>query len=282
MADRMEQSVIIKKYKKKGEEGHGGSWKVAYADFITAMMAVFLLLWLLTMTSQQKKIALSQYFQNHSIFEKGGGSAVGQHIDVPGQGVLDANSIPTPLSPRTITARDVANRLKEQVKEKTKDFSDRVFIINDNGNLRIEITDTGSASFFNVGGTELNESGKAIIKEIAPLFVGIENKIIIEGHTDSLGYKGNVYTNWELSTQRASTARVELEKNGVKADQIEMVAGYADTRPLDAKNPANPKNRRISIVIDYSTKKDQAPPLPGHIKNEAPWIKGAATRKAGP
>ncbi|HQJ09767.1 MAG TPA: flagellar motor protein MotB, partial [Deltaproteobacteria bacterium] len=163
MPDQMEQSVVIKKYKKKGEEGHGGSWKVAYADFITSMMAVFLLLWLLTMTSQQKKIALSQYFQNHSIFEKGGGSAVGQHIDVPGQGVLDANSIPTPLSPRTITARDIASRLKEKFEEKTKNFSDRVFIINDNGNLRIEITDTGSSSFFNVGGTELNESGKALL-----------------------------------------------------------------------------------------------------------------------
>ncbi|HQG32162.1 MAG TPA: OmpA family protein [Deltaproteobacteria bacterium] len=282
MPDQMEQSVVIKKYKKKGEEGHGGSWKVAYADFITSMMAVFLLLWLLTMTSQQKKIALSQYFQNHSIFEKGGGSAVGQHIDVPGQGVLDANSIPTPLSPRTITARDIASRLKEKFEEKTKNFSDRVFIINDNGNLRIEITDTGSSSFFNVGGTELNESGKALLKEIAPLFIGLDNKIIIEGHSDSLGYKGNVYTNWELSTQRASSARIELEKNGVKSNQVEMVAGYADTRPLDAKNPSNPKNRRISIVIDYSTKKNQAPPLPRHIRNEAPWIRDTSNPKSGP
>lgn len=282
MSDKMEQSVVIKKYKKKGDEGHGGSWKVAYADFITSMMAVFLLLWLLTMTSQQKKIALSQYFQNHSIFEKGGGSAVGQHIDVPGQGVLDANSIPTPLSPRTITARDIANRMKEKVKERTKNFSDRVFIINDNGNLRIEITDTGDSSFFNVGGTELNQSGKALLKEIAPLFIGLDNKIIIEGHSDSLGYKGNAYTNWELSTQRASSARIELEKNGVKPDQVEMVAGYADTRPLDTKNPSNPKNRRISIVIDYSTKRNQAPPLPSHVKNEAPWIRDPSAQKAGP
>lgn len=281
MADRMDQAIIIKKYKKSGEAGHGGSWKVAYADFITAMMAVFLLLWLLNMTSQQKKVALSQYFQNHSIFEKGGGSAVGQYTDVSGDGVLDANSINPAISQRTYVTSNAAEKLKNQIKEKTKQHNDRIFIFDDNGSLRIELTDTAGSTIFKVGSTELSESGKALIQEIAPVFTAVNNKIIIEGHTDSLGYKGNVFTNWELSTQRASTARIELEKNGVKPQQVEMVAGFADTRPLVKNIPGDPKNRRISIVIDAKSKINEPPPLPGHIKPEAPWVNDSVKRNTG-
>ncbi len=282
MAERMDQAVIIKKYKKGGEEAHGGSWKVAYADFITSMMAVFLLLWLLNMTSDQKKVALSQYFQNHSIFEKGGGTAVGQHTDVAGDGVLDANSITPAISQRTFVTSDIAKKIKEQVQSKTKEYNDRVFVFEDSGNLRIELTDSAGESIFKVGSPELSDSGRALIQEIAPVFTSVPNKIIIEGHTDALGYKSNVYTNWELSTQRASSARVELEKNGVRPEQVMMVAGFADTRPLVREKPGDPKNRRISIVIDAKNKLNEPPPLPGHVKPEAPWVTDGVKRNTGP
>lgn len=100
MAETRDQPVIIRKFRKGGGKAHGGSWKVAYADFVTAMMAFFLLLWLLSMTSQQKKIALSDYFQNYSIFEKGGGAAVATQQDVPGEGMFDAGKGKKPAPPR--------------------------------------------------------------------------------------------------------------------------------------------------------------------------------------
>lgn len=260
MSEGKEQAVVIKKFKKKGAGAHGGSWKVAYADFVTAMMAFFLLMWLLNMTSAQKKIQLSQYFQNYSIFEKGGGSAVATRADVPGEGIFDAGKGKKPVPPKSVVASDVAEKVKKQVQEKAKQYQDRVLVFDDNGNLRIEIIDLAGNSFFTVGGTELNESGKALIQGLAPALKGLNNKIIIEGHTDSLGYKGKSFTNWELSTQRASAARVELEKNGIPPNQIEMVAGYADSKPFIRGNPADPKNRRISIVVDSKSSMTQAPP----------------------
>jgi chemotaxis protein MotB len=259
MADVRDEPVIIKKYPKKGGD-HGGSWKVAYADFVTAMMAFFLLLWLLSMTSPQKRIALSEYFQNYSMFEKGGGSAIGQQQDLPGSGLLDMGKAKKKSSANQIQASQLAEEVKKQVNEKLKEYKDRVLVFDDNGNLRIEIIDTGGESFFNVGGTELNESGKTIIRGITPMFKDLDKKLIIEGHSDSLGYKGKSFTNWELSTQRASAARVELEKNGVAPSNIEMVVGYADTRPLIKDRPSDPMNRRISIVVDYKGQTGFSPP----------------------
>jgi chemotaxis protein MotB len=250
MAEDKEQAIIIKKYKKKGEEGHGGSWKVAYADFVTAMMAFFLLMWLLNMTSPQKKIALSEYFQNYSIFEKGGGAAVGGKQDVPGKGQLDEGRGKSTSSPE-IAATQLAEKLKNQIDQTLKEYKDRVIVMDDKGNVRIEIIDTEGQSFYPLGGTELNEGGKLIIQELSQVLKELNKKLIIEGHTDSLAYSGNKYTNWELSTQRASAARVELEKNGIKSAQIEIVSGYAETKPFVKENPADPKNRRISIVVDY-------------------------------
>ncbi|HOX00626.1 MAG TPA: OmpA family protein [Deltaproteobacteria bacterium] len=282
MSDKFDQAVIIKKFKKQGQAAHGGSWKVAYADFITSMMAIFLLLWLLNMTSAQKKVALSQYFQNHSIFEMGGGSATGRTRDIPGPGLFDVSNIPAPVSPRTLMASDAANKFKEKVEKKTRDYSDRVMVYNDNGKLRIELTDTTGDSFFKPGGAEISESGKALLKDISTLLIGVDNRIIIEGHTDASKYAQRGQTNWELSTSRASSARVELEKNGIRPDQIDMVAGYADTRPLDRSNPYSSKNRRISIVIDYTTQKTKSPALPEHVKNEAPWIKESPAARTLP
>ena len=270
MAEGRDQAVIIKKYKKKGDEGHGGSWKVAYADFVTAMMAFFLLLWLLTMTSQQKKVQLSNYFQNYSIFEKGGGSAVATNQDTPGKGLFQMGKGVKLEPPTLIKASALADKVKKQVQENLKEYQDRVLAFDDNGNLRIEIIDTEGTSFFNVGGTDLSDSGKALMKGLAPVLKTFERKIIIEGHTDSLGYKGKAFTNWELSTQRASSARAELERNGIPQNQIEMVAGYADSKPFIKSNPADPKNRRISIVVDYKASTKLPPPAESMKKPQLP------------
>ena len=252
MAEDKEQAVIIKKYKKKGEEAHGGSWKVAYADFMTAMMAFFLLMWLLNMTSQQKKIAMSEYFQNYSIFEKGGGSAISEKEGIPGKGMLDVGRGKTAANTPEITSTQLAEKLRNQVNDKLKQYQDRIVIMDENGNVRIEIVDTEGDSFFPPGGTEMNQDGKTIIRELSAVLQMLDKRIIIEGHTDSTGYaaaKG--YGNWELSTERALSTRIEMEKDGIRPEQFEMVSGYADTKLFVKENPADPKNRRISIVVDY-------------------------------
>lgn len=268
MNENREPPIIIKKSRKKGDEGHGGSWKVAYADFVTAMMAFFLLMWLLNMTSPQKKIQLSQYFQNYSIFEKGGGSTLGEHENVPGSGMLETGKTikqSVKIPPHEIDANQLAENIKKQVNEKLSQYKDRILVFDDKGNVRIEIIDNEGHSFFNVGGTELNESGKELIQGLAPFLVGLNEKLIVEGHTDSLAYSKGKQTNWELSTQRASTARVELEKSGISPQKIEVVAGYGDTKPLIRDKPSDPMNRRISIVVDFKGIAAGTPSVPSAI-----------------
>ncbi len=267
MTDNREPPIIIKKSKKKGGGAHGGSWKVAYADFVTAMMAFFLLMWLLNMTSQQKKVQLSQYFQNFSLFEKGGGSVIGEHQNVPGQGLLETGKTTkknTKEAPHDIPANQLAENIKKEVSEKLSQYKDRILVFDDKGNVRIEIIDNEGHSFFKVGGTELNQSGIEIIQGLAPFLVGLNEKLIVEGHTDALAYSRSMgkQTNWELSTQRASTARLQLEKSGIAPGKIEMVAGYAETRPLIKDNPSDPMNRRISIVVDYKGIAAASPSVP--------------------
>ena len=267
MAETRDQPVIIRKFRKGGGKAHGGSWKVAYADFVTAMMAFFLLLWLLSMTSQRKKIALSDYFQNYSIFEKGGGAAVATQQDVPGEGMFDAGKGKKPAPPKTILANELADKINRRLDDKLRAYRDRVFILDDNGNLRIEIVDTLGTSFFNLGGTDLSDSGRVLLQGIVPALKGLDRKLIIEGHTDSVGGKEK---NWDLSTQRALSARLELEKSGIPPNQIEMVVGYADTRPFIRSNAADPKNRRISIVVDYKSSKYQPDPDQSMTKPNLP------------
>jgi chemotaxis protein MotB len=270
VTDNREPPIIIKKINKKGGGAHGGSWKVAYADFVTAMMAFFLLMWLLNMTSQQKKIQLSQYFQNFSLFEKGGGSAIGEHQNVPGQGLLETGKTTKKdkkEAPHDIPAAQLADQIKKEVNEKLSQYKDRILVFDDKGNVRIELIDNEGNSFFAVGGTELNASGKEIIQGLAPFLVGLNEKIIVEGHTDALAYsksKGK-QTNWELSTQRASTARMELERSGITPGKIEMVAGYAETTPLIKDKTSDPMNRRISIVVDYKGIAAASPSVPNTI-----------------
>ena len=281
MAEDKEQAVIIKKYKKKSDAAHGGSWKVAYADFMTAMMAFFLLMWLLNMTSQQKKIAMSEYFQNYSIFERGGGSAISEKEGVPGKGMLDVGRGRTAANPPEISSTQLAEKLRQQVNDKLKQYQDRIVIMDENGNVRIEIVDTEGDSFFPPGGTEMNQGGKTIIKELSAVLKMLDKRLIIEGHTDSTGYaaaKG--YGNWELSTERALSTRIEMEKDGIRPEQFEMVSGYADTKLFVKENPADPKNRRISIVVDY--KGTAAQPQPPAPLGSQPTAPGAAQNAAQP
>lgn len=248
--------VIIKKVKKRGHEGsHGGSWKVAYADFVTAMMAFFLLLWLLSMVSPEKRARVATYFKSFSLFEKSGSSMV---MEYPGSVTGDSGGEFGKLeqdfakgATDVLKPEALKEKLRHEIQSKLSDIQDQVMVDSYKGSVRIQLVDKEGRPMFALGSPELSPDARKILSVIAESIKGLENKIAIEGHTDALSYSSGRYTNWELSTDRASAARKELEQNGINPDKLSMVAGYAATEPLIRDNPNDPRNRRISIMLLY-------------------------------
>lgn len=254
-----QKSIIIKRIKKKkGEGGHGGSWKVAYADFVTAMMAFFLLMWLITMVSPEKRARVASYFKYYAIFEKSGISmfegAGKDAVALGGDGVNIPQERGKPGRAKQMTPQQIKEELQGKIESKLRELKGQVVVEALKDSVRVDIIDSEGNPIFPVGDTNLTANGKKILKELTESLLDMENKIIIEGHTDALSYKTNRYTNWELSIERASTARREMENLGLNPDRISMVTGYAATRPLIKDNPNDPRNRRISIVILFENK----------------------------
>lgn len=263
MDDRSSPIIIVKKKRKDHEGHHGGSWKVAYADFVTAMMAFFLLLWLLSMVSQEKRMALSDYFKNYNIFEES--SSSGQSfldkssavLDKQGMGAktsskgLDVEKAPVrgKNSDGTISSDELVKKLKTAIEEKLKFVQDQIFVDIVEGGVRIQMVDMEGSPMFTLGSAELTQKGKQILAIVADNTQDISNRIAIEGHTDSAPFHGGQITNWELSTSRASTARRELENNGLSPSRIARVVGYADQELYIKDNPRDSRNRRISIIL---------------------------------
>jgi chemotaxis protein MotB len=261
------QAPIIKKVNKKGHGGgHGGSWKVAYADFVTAMMAFFLLMWLLSMASEEQRARISEYFKSFSLFDKGGQSfmmdnkivktkiEVGDSGDSGNSGKDGANATGSALGNGAGMGVTSADKLKEKLKReielKLSNMKDQVLVDIYDGAVRIEVVDKkGGSSMFNSGSREMTDEGKKALRVIAESIKNVQGKIAIEGHTDALTYAGSQYSNWELSTDRASAARRELENSGMSPDRLIRVAGYAATEPLIKEDAFDPKNRRISIRV---------------------------------
>ncbi len=248
------QKIIIKKVKKGGHGGHhGGSWKVAYADFVTAMMAFFLLLWLITMVAPEKRARVASYFKSFTIFDKAGSSMMldqpGGLTGIPGGKFSQLEQKMGKGSSDVPTLHEIKERLKHEVEAKLADVKDQVMVDIVEGNVRIELVDKDGSTMFPLGGAELTSEAKKILRVIADNIADSSRKIIIEGHTDALSYSSSRYTNWELSTDRASAARKELENNGLNPDRLLRVAGYAATVPLIKEDPNDPRNRRISIIM---------------------------------
>ncbi|MEN6317557.1 MAG: flagellar motor protein MotB [Syntrophaceae bacterium] len=248
MAERLRPIIVIKK-KKKHAEHHGGSWKVAYADFVTAMMAFFLLLWLLAMVSPEKRIALSQYFKEFSVFKE-----QGEKVTQGGLGIFDQKGVGSvhgiapgrmsELSPEKLKAK-----IRAAVDTKLQAMKDQVLVDVREGNVRIQIVDNEGSQMFLLGSAKPTERALEILSLVSETIKETPNKIIVEGHTDAVPYKGGETTNWELSTARASSARRVLENDGITPDRIAKVIGYADNDLLIKLYPNDPRNRRISIIL---------------------------------
>lgn len=253
-----EQKLIIKKIKKVSGEGHhGGSWKVAYADFVTAMMAFFLLLWLITMVSPEKRAKVAAYFKHFSIFEQGGSSFMEKSSEVFSEAGESSKKIPYEMFGQgtpSIKPEEFKEAIKRAIEDKLSDIRDQVIVDIFEGGVRIQLVDKEGKPMFDLGSSTPTPIAKRILQVIGDNIKSLSNPVAVEGHTDSLTYKSSSYSNWELSTERALTARKELERYGLDPSRITRVAGYADTVPFIKEDPKDPRNRRISIILMFPQK----------------------------
>jgi chemotaxis protein MotB len=231
--------VVIKRPRKAAHGHHGGAWKVAYADFVTAMMALFIVLWLMGADEDVKK-AVSSFFSNPS----GPGKLTGTAAAGLGHGI-------------EIPKTDM-NKLREKIQQalmKTPNFTrlkDHVEITITSDGLRIELLESEAGVFFEQGKPAPSDAGAELLKNLAQQLGELPNDILIEGHTDAKPFAGDgAYTNWELSTDRANSARRLMEANGVRANQVVQVRGYADRQLRHPDDPQSPSNRRISVIVQY-------------------------------
>jgi len=257
--DKTRPIIILKK---KGGHGghHGGAWKVAYADFVTAMMSLFIVLWLMS-ASKPVQEAVGGYFRDPS------GTA-----DKKGSAVAGAGE-------NFVLTKDNMPKLKDQLEQKIREMDDFERLKNHiemtvtNEGLRIELMESVTGTFFDSGSPKLNTDGHELLIALAQELSKLPNKLSIEGHTDSKPYatSGN-YSNWELSTDRANAARRLMQASGIAADQITQVRGFADQRLRKLDNPLDASNRRVSLIVQYIIKngdeKDANPSAGVRMKRE--------------
>jgi chemotaxis protein MotB len=271
--------IIIKRVKKQAHGHHGGAWKVAYADFVTAMMAFFLVMWILGAGTREQKAAISQYFKNPSMTQgnatvappgqmgPGGASdaavQLGGAMDLShGPGKDRHNGPPGAASKEEIDKRARAQekaRLQElmqqlhaaiQNSQALAPFKDQLLLDITSEGLRIQIVDKLNRPMFDLGSAQLKDYTRAILGELGTFINRVPNRISITGHTDDAPYiNERDYSNWELSTDRANAARRALLAGGMDKGKTARVVGLAASVPLDKTHPANPINRRISIIV---------------------------------
>jgi chemotaxis protein MotB len=258
--DEKPKKIIIKKVHKGHAAHHGGSWKVAYADFVTGMMAFFLLMWLLSMVSPEKKAVLSLYFKHFTLFEKGGQSFMleGGPKLMSGPKAQGAAIVEGDDTSAGLTKEELKGLLQDQVNKKLESESKNIIVDISKNGIRIQIIDTEGKAAFPPGSAQLTDMGKKILRVIAETTRGLPHKVVVEGHTDASPAKGEQASNWELSAARACAARRELELNGTNPGRIERVVGFADRAPLIEDNPSDPRNRRISIIFLFPQKERPA------------------------
>ena len=249
--------IIVKK--KAGHGGHhGGAWKVAYADFVTAMMALFIVLWLLN-TSKPVREAIAGYFKDPA----GTSDKVGSGKS----GTADA----LPMT------KDDMPRLKEELEKAVRGIpnfervKDQIEMTITPDGLRIELLETETGTFFEVGNSVPSGNGKELLALLAQELGKLPNHLSIEGHTDSTPYAGiREYGNWELSADRANAARRLMQRDGLRADQVSQIRGYADQMLRNPTEPSDPSNRRISVIVQNIERKAEEPVGPAHIPKSSP------------
>jgi chemotaxis protein MotB len=271
MSDDSQRPIIIKR--KKGGHGgaHGGAWKIAYADFVTAMMAFFLLMWLLGSTSKATLEGISEYFKNPMKVSNRGGEGAGDATSVIRGGGLDMTRSAGQVkrgevkSPKTMTVKEAKTQqekaklheLKDKLQKmvegdkKLSQFQKQILIDITSEGLRIQIVDEKNRPMFDIGRDQLKPYTKEILHEIGKVLNEVPNRISLTGHTDATPYFGGEkgYSNWELSADRANSSRRELIFGGMEEAKMLRVVGLSSAVPFDKTDLLNPINRRISIIV---------------------------------
>jgi chemotaxis protein MotB len=269
------QPIIIKRVKKAGHVAHGGAWKIAYADFVTAMMAFFLLMWLLGSTTEGDKKGISDYFQtplkvalaggsgsgaSNSLIT-GGGNDITQTAGQTSKGDSEDQKAKKIASERFRKAEAMADSRRLSAlstkiaaaisnNKKLSDFSNQIKMEITPDGLRIQIVDDQRRPMFDSGSASVKPYMRELLREIGVALLDVENKISLDGHTDRLAYGSPLgYSNWELSADRANTTRRELMAAGMPENKLARVVGMGSSVPFDADNPNAPTNRRISILV---------------------------------
>ncbi len=257
------QPVIVIKKVSHGKHGHhGGAWKVAYADFVTAMMAFFLVMWLVSQNPETRR-SVAQYFRDPGAFDQGGaGLLPGTDTGTIGGGL---NGAAAQKAQSKAVLERAAKQLKDTLSANFADVQERIDIIVGDDGLLIELREAPDDGFFASGSAMAKGETVKVLSVISAELQRLPNKVAVEGHTDSQPFTGrNGYSNWELSTDRANTARRVLEVSGLPSGQVEAVRGYADTRLRDTEKPFDAGNRRISIFVRRDeglvTVEPEAPP----------------------
>ncbi len=245
-------NVIIIRRPKKGHHGHhGGAWKVAYADFVTAMMAFFLVMWIMAQ-SKEVKVAVGSYFRDPGAFEtvRGDGVLEGGKSPEAGGRISDGAEVSMATEQQALAA--AADRIRDDLMktQNLDELRDQIEFKLTTEGLRIDLVDRSGSSFFDSGRSVLRGDAATILGVIAREIGRLQNDVVVEGHTDSAPYgSGASYGNWELSADRANAARRQMEGTGMSRGQVQAVRGFADTQLHLADAPLDPKNRRVSIVV---------------------------------
>jgi chemotaxis protein MotB len=275
MADEGLRPIIIKRVKKSGEAGHGGAWKIAYADFVTAMMAFFLLMWLMGSTTKGDLQGIADYFKTPLKVAMGGGSGSGDSSSVIAGGGKDltrkdgqvskSDSVQKKKTYNLMAAQAELERLESErlrgLKEKIEEAIDsrpalrqykkQLLVDITTEGLRIQIVDEQNRPMFALAKAELQPYTKEILHEIGRLLNDVPNKISLSGHTDATPYSNGEkgYSNWELSADRANASRRELVAGGMDEQKVLRVVGLSSAVLFNTKDPYDPINRRISIIV---------------------------------
>ena len=276
MADDSQRPIVIKRIKKNSAGHHGGAWKIAYADFVTAMMAFFLLMWLLGSTTKGELTGIADYFQTPLKVALNGGSGSGDSssiIKAGGRDLTRSDDLQMrrgqrpeekrPINVKAIQAelarvetlklKGLKTRLDEMINASKvlRPYREQLLVDITSDGLRIQVIDEQNRPMFDLGGAQLKPYARDILLALSGPLNEVENKISLSGHTDAKPYASGErsYSNWELSADRANASRRVLVAGGIADGKIKRVVGMASAVPFDPNDPFNPSNRRIAIIV---------------------------------
>lgn len=303
------QPIIIKKVKKGGHAAHGGAWKIAYADFVTAMMAFFLLMWLLGSTTEGDKKGIAEYFQSplrvamlggsgsgdSSSIIRGGGKDLTRETGQVKEGDSDAKKSSYTLRALKEEQRKAEKARLEQLKAKVEQvlaenpklaaLGGQIRLDMTREGLRIQIVDEGNRPMFDSSSAVVKPYMRELLQELGSVLTEVPNRLTVEGHTDAQPFSGGDrgYSNWELSADRANASRRELVAGGLSEARMLRVQGLAASKLLDAKDPNSALNRRISIIVMNRDAEDAVlKNLPDDPENETATGANGAAPASGP